>query len=89
MIASEILQELTDIDRPEAAEVIFTDLKQGIFTLQVKFWMAVGANMGILKSKAFLKIKEKLDHSGIQLVTPTSISITAGDPNNLTGNSDK
>ncbi|WP_294284469.1 mechanosensitive ion channel family protein [uncultured Chryseobacterium sp.] len=89
VIASEILQELNDIDRPEASEVIFTDLKQGIFTLQVKFWMAVGANMGILKSKAFLKIKEKLDQNGIQLVTPTSISITAGDPNSLTGNSDK
>ncbi len=86
VIASEILGELNDIDRPEASEVIFTDLKQGVFTLQVKFWMAVGANMGVLKSKAFLKIKEKLDQSGIQLVTPTSISIADGSASALANN---
>lgn len=86
VIASEILGELNDIDRPEASEVIFTDLKQGVFTLQVKFWMAVGANMGVLKSKAFLKIKEKLDQSGIQLVTPTSISIADGNASALVNN---
>lgn len=86
VIASEILGELNDIDRPEASEVIFTDLKQGVFTLQVKFWMAVGANMGVLKSKAFLKIKEKLDQNGIQLVTPTSISIADGNASALVNN---
>ncbi|WP_294251304.1 mechanosensitive ion channel domain-containing protein [uncultured Chryseobacterium sp.] len=86
VIASEILTELNDIDRPDTSEVIFTDLKQGVFTLQVKFWMAVGANMGVLKSKAFLKIKEKLDQSGIQLVTPTSISIADGSASALANN---
>lgn len=86
VIASEILTELNDIDRPDTSEVIFTDLKQGVFTLQVKFWMAVGANMGVLKSKAFLKIKEKLDQNGIQLVTPTSISIADGSASALANN---
>lgn len=85
----EVIQSLENADRLDGAEVIFTDLKQGIFNLQAKFWMKIGANMVQLKSEAYLLIKQRLDKDGIHLVTPTSINITAGDPGSLTGNSDK
>ncbi|MEN4759019.1 MULTISPECIES: mechanosensitive ion channel domain-containing protein [unclassified Chryseobacterium] len=80
----EVIKSLKDIDRLDNTEVIFTDLKQGIFTLQAKFWMKVGSNMVHFKSEAYLKIKERLDSDGIQLVTPTSINITNGDSGSLT-----
>jgi small conductance mechanosensitive channel len=66
--------------------VIFTDLKQGVFNLQAKFWIKVGSNMVQLKSDAFLKIKQRLDQDGIQLVTPTSINIANGNAGALTSN---
>lgn len=75
----EVIKNLENIDRMDAIEVIFTDLKQGSFNLQAKFWMKVGANMVQLKSEALLKIKQRLDSDSIQLVTPTSISITNGE----------
>lgn len=75
----EVIKSLENIDRTDSVEVIFTDLKQGVFNLQAKFWMKVGANMLNLKSEALLKIKERLDSDNIQLVTPTSISITGGE----------
>jgi len=75
----EIVKGLENVDRLDSVEVIFTDLKQGVFNLQAKFWMKIGANMVQLKSEAFLKIKQRLDADGIQLVTPTSISITNGE----------
>lgn len=84
--ALEIIRDLADVDRPETAEVIFTDLKQGVFNLQAKFWIKVGSNMVQLKSDAFLKIKQRLDQDGIQLVTPTSINIANGNANALTSN---
>lgn len=74
----EVIMGLENIDKIDTSEVILTDLKQGIFTLQAKFWVAVGANMLILKSEAYLKIKKRLDTDGIHLVTPTSINITNG-----------
>ncbi|WP_326985052.1 mechanosensitive ion channel domain-containing protein [Chryseobacterium sp. MYb264] len=83
----EVLKNLKDIDRSDSAEVIFTDLKQGIFTLQAKFWMKVGANITHFKSEAYLKIKERLDADGIQLITPTSISITGVDNGNISNQS--
>lgn len=82
----DVLKDLDHIDRLDTAEVIFTDLKQGVFNLQVKFWMETGANMGFLKNDAFLKIKQRLDQDGIQLVTPTSINISEGTLNTLTSN---
>jgi small conductance mechanosensitive channel len=82
----EIIKNLENIDRLDTAEVIFTDLKQGVFNLQAKFWMKVGANMVQLKSEAYLKIKQRLDADRIQLVTPTSINITS--ENSLTENTD-
>ncbi|KMQ59901.1 mechanosensitive ion channel protein MscS [Chryseobacterium sp. FH2] len=75
----EVIKSLENIDRTDTTEVIFTDLKQGVFNLQAKFWMKVGANMVQLKSEAYLKIKQRLDTDGIQLVTPTSINITNGE----------
>ncbi|MBW7675921.1 mechanosensitive ion channel family protein [Chryseobacterium chendengshani] len=64
------------IDKQDKVEVIFTNLKQGVFNLQVKFWMKVGENMGYVKSDILMKIKSSLDADGIPLVTPTSINIT-------------
>ncbi|MBB6372044.1 mechanosensitive ion channel family protein [Chryseobacterium shigense] len=74
-----VIKSLENVDKLDTSEVIFTDLKQGNFNLQAKFWMKVGANMVQLKSEAYLKIKERLDADNIQLVTPTSISITNGE----------
>ncbi|BEV04404.1 MULTISPECIES: mechanosensitive ion channel family protein [Chryseobacterium] len=75
----DIIKNLENVDKLDTAEVIFTDLKQGVFNIQAKFWMKVGANMVQLKSEAYLKIKQRLDKDGVQLVTPTSINITNGD----------
>lgn len=75
----EVVKHLENVDRLDNVEVIFTDLKQGVFNLQAKFWMKIGANMVQLKSEAYLKIKQRFDADGIQLVTPTSISITNGE----------
>jgi small conductance mechanosensitive channel len=82
----EVIKSLENVDRLDTAEVIFTDLKQGIFNLQAKFWMKVGANMVQLKSETYLKIKQRLDADKIQLVTPTSISIAS--ENGLIENTD-
>ncbi|SIQ17488.1 small conductance mechanosensitive channel [Chryseobacterium sp. RU37D] len=75
----EVIKGIENADRLDAAEVIFNDLKQGVFTLQAKFWLAMGANMVYVKSEALLKIKQRLDKEGIHLITPTSISITNGE----------
>ncbi|SIS75510.1 mechanosensitive ion channel family protein [Chryseobacterium gambrini] len=75
----DIIKNLENVDKLDTSEVIFTDLKQGVFNIQAKFWMKVGANMVQLKSEAYLKIKQRLDKDGVQLVTPTSINITNGD----------
>jgi len=73
----DVIKNLENIDRVETSEVIFTSLKQGIFTLQAKFWIAVGANMVHIKSEALMKIKKRLDADGIPLVTPTSINLVS------------
>lgn len=75
----EVVKNLDNVDKLDTAEVIFTDLKQGSFNLQVKFWIKIGANLAQVRSKAYLNIKERFDIDKIQLVTPTSISITNGD----------
>ncbi|WP_238555469.1 mechanosensitive ion channel family protein [Chryseobacterium sp. P1-3] len=74
-----VIKNLDNVDKLDTAEVIFTDLKQGAFNLQVKFWIKVGANLAQVRSKAYLNIKERFDEDKIQLVTPTSISIMNGD----------
>lgn len=75
----DVVKNLDNVDKLDTAEVIFTDLKQGSFNLQVKFWIKVGANLAQIKSKAYLNIKERFDADKILLVTPTSISITTGE----------
>lgn len=85
----EVVQNLDNVDKLDTAEVIFTDLKQGSFNLQVKFWIKVGANLAQIKSKAYLGIKERFDTDHIQLVTPTSISITSSETNLPESNQDK
>ena len=84
----DVIKSLDNVDKLDTAEVIFTDLKQCSFNLQVKFLIKIGANLAQVKSKAYLGIKERFDVDKIQLVTPTSISITNGE-NNATENQDK
>jgi len=71
----EVIKHLQNIDKLETAEVNITNLKQGIFTLQAKFWITTGANMQHVKSEALEKIKKQLDADHIPLVTPTSINL--------------
>ncbi|WP_435525078.1 hypothetical protein [Chryseobacterium indoltheticum] len=71
----DVIKNLENIDRLETAEVNFTGLKQGIFNLQAKFWIAIGSNMLHIKSEALEKIKKRLDADNIPLVTPTSINL--------------
>lgn len=71
----DVIKSLQNIDKLETAEVNFTSLKQGIFNLQAKFWIASGSNMVHIKSEALEKIKKRLDTDNIPLVTPTSISL--------------
>ena len=75
----DVIKNMDNVDRLDSSEVIFTDLKQGNFNLQAKFWMKIGANIVQVKSEAYLKIKQRLDADNIQLVTPTSINITNGE----------
>ncbi|AZA90897.1 Small-conductance mechanosensitive channel [Chryseobacterium nakagawai] len=77
----DVVKNLDNVDKLDTAEVIFTDLKQGSFNLQVKFWIKIGANLAQVRSKAYLNIKERFDMDKILLVTPTSISITSGESN--------
>lgn len=77
----DVVKNLDNVDKLDTAEVIFTDLKQGSFNLQVKFWIKIGSNLAQVRSKAYLNIKDRLDADNIKLVTPTSISITTGESN--------
>ena len=72
----EEIKALNHIDKAENADVIFTNAKQGLFTMQVKFWVEVGFDFGKLRSEAIVKINDRLSQEGISLVTPTNISIT-------------
>ena len=72
----EEIKALNHIDKAENADVIFTNAKQGLFTMQVKFWVEVGFDFGKLRSEAIVKISDRLARERISLVTPTNISIT-------------
>lgn len=72
----EEINALNHIDKAENADVIFTNAKQGLFTMQVKFWVEVGFDFGKLRSEAIVKINDRLSQEGISLVTPTNINIT-------------
>lgn len=66
-------------DKSDAAEVVFTDVKDGNFLLQAKFWIEHGANYVTSKSDAILNINKRLDDEKINLVTPQSININRTD----------
>jgi len=70
------IKSLEHVDKTDSVNVIFTSAKQGMFTMQVNFWLEIGADFGQLKSQAIMKINERLAEEGISLVTPTSINIT-------------
>ena len=72
----ETIKTLEHVDKADTTDVLLTDVKQGVFTLQVKFWLEIGSDFGRLKSIAIIKINETLMKEGINLVTPTSINIT-------------
>ncbi|SDE88050.1 mechanosensitive ion channel family protein [Epilithonimonas hungarica] len=72
----ETIKTLEHVDKADTTDVLLTDVKQGVFTLQVKFWLEIGSDFGKLKSVAIIKINETLMKEGINLVTPTSINIT-------------
>lgn len=69
------IKSMENVDKIDAVEVNFTDLNQGNFSMQVKFWLLAGSNVVKAKSDALLKIKTELDAAGIQLTSPTSITI--------------
>ncbi|PZU87852.1 MAG: mechanosensitive ion channel family protein [Chryseobacterium sp.] len=77
------IKTLEHVDKADTTDVLLTDVKQGVFTLQVKFWLEIGSDFGKLKSVAIIKINETLMKEGINLVTPTSINITNTEQNHL------
>jgi len=70
------IKTLAHVDKTDATEVLFTNVKQGVFNLQVKFWLEQGNNFSQLKSDAIMQINERLVKEGVSLVTPTSINVT-------------
>lgn len=70
------IKTLAHVDKTDATEVLFTNVKQGVFNLQVKFWLEKGNNFSQLKSDAIMQINERLVKEGVSLVTPTSINVT-------------
>ena len=74
------IKKLHHVDKADSADVIITNVKQGVFTLQVKFWLEIGSDFGKLKSEAIIKINDRLMKEGIDLVSPTSINITNSEP---------
>lgn len=77
-----ILDEITKFDftdRNDSAEVVFTDVKDGNFILQAKFWIETSANFVRSKSDAILNINKRLSSENISLVTPQSITINKTD----------
>lgn len=69
------IKSLEHIDKTDAIDVIFTNIKQGVFTMQIKFWLEVGGSFVNVKSEAIMKINERLVKERIELVTPTSINV--------------
>lgn len=74
------IKSLQHVDKADSADVIVTNVKQSVFTLQVKFWLEIGSDFGKLKSEAIIKINDRLMKENISLVTPTSINITNSEP---------
>lgn len=73
------IKSIEHVDKADASDVLLTDVKQGVFTFQVKFWLEIGSDFGKLKSISIIRINEALMKAGINLVTPTTISIASTD----------
>lgn len=69
------IKSLEHVDKTDSTEVLFTNVKQGVFNLQAKFWLEPGNNFSNLKSEAIIKINKRLMKEGVNLVTPTSINV--------------
>ncbi len=75
---SSIKNAISKIDKAndyDSATVFITNLKDGLFTVQAKFSMELGAVLSKAKSEAYLTIKKTLDEQNIKLSSPTSIQI--------------
>lgn len=70
------VKQIEHVDKADSANVFFTNVTQGVFNLQVRFWLEIGGDFAMLKSTAIMRINDRLAKEGINLVTPTSISIT-------------
>ena len=69
------IKSLQHVDKTDAVEVVFTNVKQGVFTMQIKFWLEIGGNFTTVKSNAIMQINDRLMKEHVNLVTPTSISV--------------
>lgn len=89
--ASENIQKTQEIIRDElsnikeadlstgGSEVIFTDLKDGNFSVQAKFWLTHDGNYLKAKSDAIMRISRRLHEENISLVSPQTITIDRKD----------
>ncbi|KIA88166.1 mechanosensitive ion channel family protein [Kaistella jeonii] len=71
-----ILDEIKTFDATDhidEAQVIILKQSFGIFYLQARFFMKKGENIAKVKSDALLKLKNKLEESGIKLATQIQI----------------
>ncbi len=71
-----ILEEIKSFeftDHIDDTQVIILKQSFGIFYLQARFFMKTGKNIVQIKSDALIKLKMKLEESGIELATQTQI----------------
>lgn len=73
------VKKLNNVDHAETANVIFTNVNKGLFTVQVKFLLKKGADYAKTKSNAIIEINNRLEKESIQLVTPTEININTSE----------
>lgn len=76
----ETIQNLEHVDKTDTADVLFTNIKQGVYSVQIKFWLQEGNDFGKIKSDAIMKINDRLMSEGISLTTPTSINVIQQQP---------
>jgi len=76
----ETIQNLEHVDKTDTADVLFTNIKQGVYSVQIKFWLEEGNDFGKIKSDAIMKINDRLMSEGISLTTPTSINVIQQQP---------
>jgi len=69
------ITHLEHVDKTDTADVLFTNIKQGVYNIQIKFWLEEGNDFGKIKSEAIMKINDRLVSEGINLTAPTSINV--------------